>query len=124
VRLAIHSRFGEMDPTLSVKVGDITVPCMRELEIDTDFDAELGQTTVLSEVAQQDTKAVISDEANPAPPAPDETRTFFLVTAELVTPEQLDPTALCPGDCASDAPSGPASTVTTDEVDFESDSMP
>jgi Bacterial type II and III secretion system protein len=124
VRLAIHSRFGELDPTLSVKVGDITVPCMRELEIDTDFDAQLGQTTVLGEMAQQDAKKVSGDDTNQEARVLDEVRTFFLVTAELVTPDLMEATAAHHGGCPSDSIQADASTEATDEIDFESDETP
>jgi hypothetical protein len=124
VRLAIHSRFGELDPTLSIKVGEITVPCMRELEIDTDFDAQLGQTTVLGEMAQQDAKKVSSDDANQEARVPDEVRTFFLVTAELVTPDLMEASAAHHGDCTRDSIPADASAETTDEIDFETAETP
>ncbi|HEX4145995.1 MAG TPA: hypothetical protein VHY91_21015 [Pirellulales bacterium] len=127
VRLAIHSRFGELDPTLAVKIGDLTVPGIKSHEIDADFDAEFGQTTVLSEVAQQevappDAEAVISDEGKPEAPAGDEVRTFFLVTAEPVTPRLLEHSVVRTGGC----PCGVVrpSSATTEAIDYDTARLP
>ena len=132
VRLAIHSRFGELDPTLAVKVGGVTVPGIKSHEIDADFDAELGQTTVLGEVAQQefalrevvqqDAEAVISDETTQEARAVDEVRIFFLVTAEMVTPQLLEATVVRNGGC----PCGLTrpSSATTEAIDYDTARAP
>jgi Flp pilus assembly secretin CpaC len=112
VRLAIHSRFSEMDSALKVTVGDVTVPAVRAIEMDTDFDAQLGQTTVLGEMTGRDAKTVKNDATGQESRVVDEVRTFFLVTPELVTPEVLEAMVARGGQCTrcNSDEQGPAPT--------------
>jgi hypothetical protein len=93
--LQIRPRHSELDPSLSVKASDVTVPGLQVQEVATDCEIEFGQTAVIGGGTQKRIHA--KGEVN-------EVQTLFLVTPQLVN-------ALPPMEPPQPYPAPPAPTA-------------
>jgi pilus assembly protein CpaC len=82
IAFELRARIAHLDPRMDMVVAGQRMPGIREVMVDTGFEADFGQTVVLAGLVQE--RTIPPSKANPKEPARELVATVFLVKPMLV----------------------------------------